>query len=448
MLPCVRQKCLAQGWQTVGNGFEWFIRDINPDVSTNSLYISGDFKYCDTTAVYGVINWNGNQFNFLNPPVNTCINHCYATGSMLKYHNRLFMNGHYGPYNGRQEQLFEYINNNWQVSGTIANGHIECLRVINDKLFALGRFDSLCHKNTKSIAVFNGIDWDNFNGINSNFRFMAGEYYKGEYYFAGDFGGGNGMQEIIRWNGTQWSSLKMGVLGSFAWVTSLKVYKDILYVGGYFLKSDGNVADCLMAWDGQNWFNPFPQIIYLNTVYDLEVINNQLYISGNYIIPADNDSSMYILARYNDCDLNVFGGEYIYPEYEQAPNTIAGLNGSIYAGVVDTFQHQLAKYLVSIPESTPNLKTIHITDCPTGEVNFNCSVFPNPYSDNITVQISNDFNLSETKIFITNNLGQLLFTFYPNIYNQLLNLSSLSAGMYFLTVEDNENKKTGKIVKD
>jgi carboxypeptidase T len=77
----------------------------------------------------------------------------------------------------------------------------------------------------------------------------------------------------------------------------------------------------------------------------------------------------------------------------------------------------------------------------------NFSIFPNPYSDNITVQISSVFNLSEAKIFITNNLGQLLLTFYPNNYSQLLNLSSLSSGMYFLTVQGNENKRTVKIIK-
>ena len=72
---------------------------------------------------------------------------------------------------------------------------------------------------------------------------------------------------------------------------------------------------------------------------------------------------------------------------------------------------------------------------------------PNPFTDNITVQIPNSFILSETKFIITNNLGQLLLTFYPASFNQILNLSSLSSSMYFLTVQDNSNKKTVKIIK-
>jgi hypothetical protein len=179
----------------------------------------------------------------------------------------------------------------------------------------------------------------------------------------------------------------------------------------------------------------------------MKVINKQLYISGNYIIPADNDSSMYSLARYDGCDFNVFGGSYKYPENDYPPNCIAGLRDRIYVAVRDSFMHQKAKFLMSIPESVTNIKTIHISDCPIQNTDLNFSIFPNPYSDNITVQISSVFNLSEAKIFITNNLGQLLLTFYPNNYSQLLNLSSLSSGMYFLTVQGNENKRTVKIIK-
>ena len=77
----------------------------------------------------------------------------------------------------------------------------------------------------------------------------------------------------------------------------------------------------------------------------------------------------------------------------------------------------------------------------------NIAFAPNPFTDDITVQIPNNFILAETKFTIINNLGQILLTFYPDSFNQVLNLSSLSSSMYFLTVQDNSNKKTIKIIK-
>lgn len=449
MLFCARLDCLAQNWQIVGGGFSRDVGTLTVDSATNSLYIGGFFRYADTISCDGIINWDGNIFTKLSKPmVGSCVNICGPAASIIRYNNRLFMNGFYGPYNGKQEQLFEYVNNNWVVSCTVKNGGIENLKIINNQLFAFGTFDSLCNKNVARLAVFNGTDWDNFNGLlSAGYRMKTGLYHKGEHYFAGNFNGGNGMKEIMRWSGSQWSSLQNGILGSDAEIYCMEVFNGILYVGGYFFEADGNASNHILAWDGQNWFNPFPQIIYLGGIPDMKVINKQLYISGNYIIPADNDSNMYSLARYNGCDFNVFGGSHTFPEDDSPPRCIAGLKGNIYVAVRDSFMHQQAKFLVSIPESISNLKSIHITDCPTSEVNFNFSISPNPYSDNITVQISNDFNLSATKIFITNNLGQLLFTFYPNNYSQLLNLSSLSSGMYFLTVQNSSNKKTVKIIK-
>jgi hypothetical protein len=448
MLFCVRLDCLAQNWQIVGGGFSRDVGTLTVDSTTNSLYIGGSFKYADTINCDGLINWDGNAFTKLTKPLSNCGNYCGPAGSVIRYNNRLFMNGNYGPYNGKLERLFEYVNNNWVVSCTIKNGGIESLKIINNQLFAFGTFDSLCHKNVARLAVFNGTDWDNFNGVlNAGYRMRTGLYHKGEYYFAGNFSAGNGIKEIMRWTGSQWSSLQNGILGSDAEINCMEVFNGILYVGGYFFEADGNASNHILAWDGQNWFNPFPQIIYLASIPDMKVINKQLYISGNYIIPADNDSSMYSLARYDGCDFNVFGGSYKYPENDYPPNCIAGLRDRIYVAVRDSFMHQKAKFLMSIPESVTNIKTIHISDCPIQNTDLNFSIFPNPYSDNITVQISSVFNLSEAKIFITNNLGQLLLTFYPNNYSQLLNLSSLSSGMYFLTVQGNENKRTVKIIK-
>jgi hypothetical protein len=458
VLFCARLNSLAQNWQIVGGGLSSSVGDMNIDSTTNSLYIGGKFKYADTMACDGMINWDGNYFNKFHSLKNTWNCNCYNSSSIIRWQNRLFMAGNDFPYNGRTEYLFEYVNNIWQPSCTMginSNG-IQSLRVINGNLFALGLFDSLCNQNIQSLAIFNGFDWNVFsppspivynpNISTPSYWLYTGEYFNGEYYFAGNFTNG-AFKEIIRWTGTQWSSLQNGVRGGMAWVNSLKSYKGILYVGGYFYKSNGNAADCLMAWDGQNWFNPFPDFTFIDAVNDLEVINNELYISGNYVVPADNDSNMYVLARFDGCDLKVFGGSYKYPDYEKAPLCLAGLNGKIYAAVNDSFQHKSAKYLVSIPDTVSDIKTIHVSPCLNlvNELNeYNSiKIYPNPTSS--ILNINDEQNQFQNAIIkIENYLGQKVLS-VP--FSDQIDLSNFSAGMYFLTIQDKSNKKTVKIIK-
>lgn len=445
---CARSVSLAQNWQTVGGGLSYYAHDLNVDTANSCILIAGEFNYADTLNCAGLVKWDEINFSTYSHPISSCSDfYCGPAYKLINYHNRLFMTGRYGPYDGKVEELFEHVNSNWVVSCKI-DGAMEGLFVLNDKLFALGIFDSLCSNNIKSLAVFNGLNWESFNPpspINSSYRFMSAEYYKGEYYFAGNFHDGN-YKNIIRWTGTQWDHCGNGIPGGFVFIRCMKAYKGILYVGGYFYEPAGNPADFLMAWNGNNWFDPFPQVQYLDLVTDMEVINDQLYLSGGYTFPYENDSTMYVMARFDGCNFNAFGGSVKYPEFAVSPNYIAGLNGQIYAAVADSFLHQEAKYLVSIPESVPNIKSVRVSSC-SDVITTEFNLYPNPYSDNITIQLSSDYYLTETKFTITNSLGQNLFTVYPESYKELLDLSALSSGMYFITVQDNSNKKTVKVIK-
>jgi hypothetical protein len=71
-------------------------------------------------------------------------------------------------------------------------------------------------------------------------------------------------------------------------------------------------------------------------------------------------------------------------------------------------------------------------------------IFPNPTTS--VINISDKQNqFQNSTIEIKNYLGQLVFT---TPFNSQINLSDLSAGMYFLTTEDKNNKRTIKIVKE
>ena len=71
------------------------------------------------------------------------------------------------------------------------------------------------------------------------------------------------------------------------------------------------------------------------------------------------------------------------------------------------------------------------------------SIYPIPTSYFLNIS-ANDFNLSNSTIKITNTLGQIIFT---SIFVPQIDISQLIQGIYFLTVQDNSNEKTVKIIK-
>ena len=71
-------------------------------------------------------------------------------------------------------------------------------------------------------------------------------------------------------------------------------------------------------------------------------------------------------------------------------------------------------------------------------------VYPNPA--NSIINIVDEFSqLQNATIQIKNYLGQFVFT-AP--FSNQIDISSLSSGMYFLTVQDKSNKRTVKVVKE
>lgn len=435
----------SQLWQNVGNGVSNDIRDLFPDPSTNNLYMSGSFRYADTIECRGMVYWNGNNYGKFNP-VNS--NYCWSgdgcgpTVSIVKYNNRFFAAGIF-IFNTKFSYLLEYINNQWTpcCAPNKNDGAVYSLKNVNGKLFALGSFDSLCNKKIKRIAVWENNAWNEFVpsstglfGAYGNEAISCAEYYKGEYYFAGNTGGNSGFNEIVRWNGSQWQQLQNGLVGD-PWVTSLKVYKGLLYVGGNFYKSAGNVSSFLAAWDGEKWIEPFPGVQFLDEVRDMEVINDKLYLTSTYIIPADNDSLSYQLARYDGCNFGAFGIKLKYPKYSGVPLTIAGMHNRIYvAHPPDTLDNKPTTNFIYFNENVPDFRTINMSECPVTPEVLDFDIYPNPVSSMLTIT----GNFSNAKVTLTNMLGQIIFEWNGAINDKLnIPIQSLSEAVYYISVSEN-----------
>jgi len=76
---------------------------------------------------------------------------------------------------------------------------------------------------------------------------------------------------------------------------------------------------------------------------------------------------------------------------------------------------------------------------------FEIKLFPNPVREKLTLEFEWDV---VKKIIIMNSLGQMVYTLNNPISKQEINLSNLPAGIYFLNVQNQNQQKVLKIIKE
>ncbi len=158
------------------------------------------------------------------------------------------------------------------VDGVNEGDHVEvdALAVFDDgggpALYVGGTFLTAGGISVNNIAKWDGTQWSDFagpSGIGIDGKVWALAVYDdggGEaLYVAGDFAtaGGISVNNIAKWDGTQWSVLggtSAPGLNNVVW--ALAVFDGSLYVGGIFTEADGVTVNGIAKWDGASWSAP------------------------------------------------------------------------------------------------------------------------------------------------------------------------------------------------
>lgn len=133
------------------------------------------------------------------------------------------------------------------------------------------------------------------NGITSQVYTVAMNPLTGDVYAGGEFNMADGRNKIVRWNGSEWVALGMGVNST---VYALEFGPDgTLYVGGGFTtatQTDGTsiVVNRIASWDGTTWA-PLGNGAS-GTVWDIEYdeANDRLFIGGDFPDVTNEDNSV------------------------------------------------------------------------------------------------------------------------------------------------------------
>lgn len=452
----------AQNWQPVGRGANPYaeVRCLYADTLANRLYIGGNFSsvfgYTDTVGANGIAYWDGNNWFPLGSGewANSVL-------SIARYGSDIYAGGNFTSMGGIPNTiaLARWDGSNWNsVTGRIvaseligsSTGAIYGLKVKNNKLYAMGVFDSISGIEAHSIASWDGINFNNVYAFPSDNSggdpnaLVAMDSFQGEIYVGGNYENivTTAIKEIARWNGSQWLPLQNGILGGIDWVDDMVVYKNELYVSGEIRKADGNIANGLMIWNGVNWREFSPNVNFGGQIRDLNIINNVLYIAGgvNFV----GDTSVYGLSKYDGTTFSTFGGVN-NPVY-----SIVGLNGNLYIATDRVMGTDTVNYIAQwMGGNLVDSSIVVVTDVKNILTENNFIIYPNPSQSKITIEFDLTKNQNNS-IKIKNTLGQTIKTIDNRVIstNKIeIDVSKFANGLYFVQIQSENTILSKKFVK-
>lgn len=150
--------------------------------------------------------------------------------------------------------------------------------ILDGDLIAGGAFAQAGAATSRYVARWDGTQWTSL-GLGMNNWVSTLAVYRGELYAGGSFTKADGkvVNYIARWNDTTWMPVGEGMDDV---VRTLQVYEDRLYAAGSFVQAGGLLVNHVASWDGESWSRAGTGVN--NDVYDLEVYDGKLFACGAF----------------------------------------------------------------------------------------------------------------------------------------------------------------------
>lgn len=259
----------GQNWQMEGSA-SYPVTRILPDTVENTLYIGGGFKYFNSILVNGIAKWDGiNVVPFGSGRTKDCWSvNCFDLVLLSKYNNELYIGYVNDTISGTPAKGIARWNGfGWSDVGegltelTYGRGGIPFDGYIGeDKLLIGGAFEKAGLDTAYSLAAWDGASWQGYDvppPDQGTLHFITTVgYYKNKLYIAGNFVmylDGQMTHDIAVLDDGSWRSVGKGLKGGESYINDMIVFKDELYVCGYFRSSSGNVGNKIMRWNSVEW---------------------------------------------------------------------------------------------------------------------------------------------------------------------------------------------------
>lgn len=443
----------GQNWLGFGNLIPptGYVESLYVNPAGNKLYIGGIFQSTLNGKTFrNIMVYDGLTFDTLGTGVTTGL----RVTDIVEYKNNMYICGLIGYFGTKLiKGVAKWNGTKWDSLGVQINGGggILTFKIFNNELYMGGQFSGIGSLNENTIVKYDGTNWlpvgttpFPYIYVSTTVNINSMEVYNNELYVGGTFYDSLGNHICIaKFDGTNWKTVGVTMYGGFSYITTLKVYNNKLYVAGRFKEIEGNVGNAIMRFDGTTWTNVGKAITDAGAciIRNMQVINNKLWVVGGFKSVEDTLDAGGI-AYWND---TVWCVPPTGPEIYNS-TSLAHFQNKIFMG--GSFNLIGGDTLNNLVILNTNATTCTRNPYHTTQNNIPFNVFPNPFTNDITIQIPTDYTLNDTKISITNTLGQLLLTIHPTNYNKIINTASLASGMYYLTLSDNANKKSTKIIKE
>jgi len=446
----ISQEKYNSNWKTFGYGIgSGEIKCFYEDTVENLLIVGGVYKYIDSVYTKGLSMYDGTSWqkcHNLNIP-----SYGYTVSSIIKYKDTLYIGGNFWTiWNGDTiGNIAKWDGTNW-TGLPFLTGAIRNMRIIDDKLYILTDSVSVNGMQINHILIYDGEHYSAFDPLPPDYLYILTDitYYKNEYYVGGEFNNSDySLQDIIKFNGTEWSDVGGSLKGGMAGVNKMIVYNDELIVAGSIWIGDGNAGNSTQKWNGEEW-SPFINMrdedFNYNTfsdVFDMKIHNDKLYISGMFSYANDMPCNRLLVYHVNEICT------FINEVHSGPAGPIGFYNDTLIIANIDSIEHvdvnRIAKWVGG--ENYDTCSVLQFVQQVNNEVN-NIMIYPNPTNSTFNIKLNTKTPL-ETQISIFSINGSKIFEkqFYQTNEIRINNLH-LEKGVYFMKIKTDEFVKAKKLI--
>jgi hypothetical protein len=253
-----------------------------------------------------------------------------------------------------------------------------------------------------------------------------------------------GWKGIVRWDGTQWHPYPYGLWGGWARATALEFYRNELFMGGTFFKSDHpyNPGNGIAKWDGTQWTSMGGGVG--GFVIDLFLHDSLLYsfISNSGFA----DAPISYFAAWNGHQWCGTPGNFARP-----PISFGFANDTLFCTFneqsttigTDTVTHM--NYFVGNYVNGPNAvcSTYDLGDEEHGFVERQLIISPNPFTTSATIELGE----GNYNVMIMDVTGRIVRAMNGVNGNVIIERGNMKAGIYMMTVTNDKGyARTSKFV--
>ena len=440
-----------QGWAVFS--------DAVVDSSTNTLYIAGEFFRFNQYNTNSIIRYDGSTFDTLQSGLDDQEYNATHVYKMLQFQNKLYVFGTFiktGKY--WCKSIGRWNGSSWDSVNFRPNGPILFADVYNNELYVAGAFDTIAGIASNGVAKYDGVNWYSLSNPVHDNVIEGIKNFKGKLYMAGQTTPASSSANLSFWDGSNWIPW-VGVSGDAnKAIFGLTVIDSMLFVYGRFNSIAGTNCRGFAAYNGTHWFGFGTGLSNSSweTVYNIQKLNGDIYISGNFNDVEGLSTGTLSSQLYTEM-VKFDGQKYCVtsPPFGNVVLGVVGYNNNMYAygaftqigpdSVWGFVKWNGGNTTVACsPTVSIIVSTVGIEELIRME---NLKIYPNPVKDKLKIEFAS-FELSNVKLELANSLGEVVSALVNPRENQEIDLSGLSTGIYFLKIQTTSDQKVFKIIKE